>query len=91
MAVLTTHQRSELEGLVEASFSDEVRSSTAGTGPTLECRKIETYHFECVTSGTASRAYDLTFEDDGCWRAKAKGDVGVPAPRRLVGCVPGAR
>lgn len=91
VAVLTTQQRSELEGQVQASFLDEVRDSTAGTGPAPDCMKIETYHFECVTGGTAPRAYDLTFEDDGCWLAKAKGDAGAPAPRRLVGCVPGTR
>lgn len=88
VAALTVSQRSDLEQLVVASFSNELRDAAGREHRRAHCEKVETYHFDClVESETLRLSYALRFEDSGCWRASARGWVQGDGPRRLRGCV----
>lgn len=81
MSVSLTFERADFEGRVIAAFGDEISPTSQLHRP--DCTKVETYHFTCRT---ARRTYDLTFEDQGCWRATTKDPLG--ASRRMSGCLP---
>lgn len=86
IAVVTVHQRSELERRITESFTTAIEERSPTAGDQSLCRKLETYHFRCLV-GKRKVPYDLTYVDGGCWRAVALAPPKRAEPERLRGCL----